>query len=281
VAASNLTLRFGTAAVMIPLLLALLYAGPAWGWLLFLLAIAVVGAHEIFGMTHPGDKTARLVGIALTWGVCAAIWAYPYHPDVLLAAVLVIPTLSILFTLWRLGEMPTAALRVSASSFGPLWVGAGIGAIGLLRLKGGGDGASYVVVCLGLAWGADTGAYFAGRFLGKHKLYEAVSPKKTVEGMIGGVVAASALMVGMHYVLLPSLPIRDAVILGAVGSVMGALGDLGESVLKRSVKVKDSGGIWPGHGGMLDRIDAVVITAPVTLLYVVLVQGSGFQSFGW
>jgi phosphatidate cytidylyltransferase len=276
-AASNLTLRFGTAAVMIPLLLGLLYFGPAWGWLLLALAIAVVAAHEMFGMTHPGDKTARAVGIVLTWTVAVSIWLYPTHPQLLLTTVLVIPLASILLTLWRLGETPTAALRVAASSFGPLWVGAGIGAIGLLRLKHGGDGASYVVVSLLLAWGADTGAYFAGRFLGKHKLYEAVSPKKTVEGTVGGVVAACLFMVGMHYLLLPSMPIRDAVILGAVGSLLGALGDLGESVLKRSVGVKDSGGIWPGHGGMLDRLDAVVITSPVTLLYLVLVQGSGFD----
>ena len=129
------------------------------------------------------------------------------------------------------------------------------------------------MLSLGLAWIGDTGGYFAGRAFGKHKLYERVSPKKTVEGAIGGVMSTIAFAVVMSVFFIPSLPVRDAVILGAVGAVLGICGDLGESLLKRSVGVKDSGGIVPGHGGILDRIDALLLTGPVTLLYLLWLRG--------
>jgi phosphatidate cytidylyltransferase len=267
-AASNLVTRLATAVVAVPLLLGLLFYGPAWGWLLLLLAVAFVGAWELFGMTHAGDGIARIGGVVLLWAAVLALWFSPDHPKVLLTLVLALPFLSVALTLWRLGEIPSAALRMAAASFGPLWVGGGIGAIALLRRHPGGNGAAYVVLCLVLAWIGDTGGYFAGRAFGKHKLYEAVSPKKTIEGAVGGVLATIAGAVITKLVLLPEMPIWHAGLLGLVGSLMGVLGDLGESLLKRSVGVKDSGGIVPGHGGILDRIDAVLITAPLTLLYL-------------
>ena len=108
---------------------------------------------------------------------------------------------------------------------------------------------------------------------GKHKLYEAVSPKKTVEGAMGGVASTVGFAVLVSLFMLPQVPIRDAVILGAIGSVSGILGDLGESLLKRSVGVKDSGGIVPGHGGILDRVDALAFTAPATWAYGHFIAG--------
>jgi phosphatidate cytidylyltransferase len=258
--------------VAVPLLLVLLFLGPAWGWLLFLLGIGVVAAVELFGMTHPNDKVALACGVATIWAVTLGIWFGVDRPLVLLTVLLALPFASVLLALWRLGDIPTAALRLAMSTFGPLWIGAGLGSIALLRLKGGDQGAYFVVLSLALAWLADTGGYFAGRAFGKHKLYEKVSPKKTVEGAFGGVAAAVIAAVVMSLFFLPSMSLRDAVLLGALGGFLGMLGDLGESLLKRSVGVKDSGGIVPGHGGILDRIDAVLVTAPLTLLYLLWVH---------
>jgi phosphatidate cytidylyltransferase len=264
-AASNLTIRLATAAVALPLLLALLFVGPAWGWLLFLLFIAAVGAYELFGMTHPGDAVARAAGIALLWAVLLGFWFGADDVRIVMTVFIALPIVAVLLALWRLGEVPSAALRLAASVFGPIWLGGGLGSIALLRVKG---GPAYVVLALMLAWISDTGAYFAGRAFGKHKLYEKVSPKKTIEGAIGGVVATVAASVAMHFTVLPELPLRDAIALGAVGSVLGMFGDLGESLLKRSVGVKDSGGIVPGHGGILDRVDAVLVTSSIVMLYL-------------
>jgi len=119
------------------------------------------------------------------------------------------------------------------------------------------------------SWMSDTGGYFAGRFLGKHKLYEAVSPKKTVEGSLGGLAGGLAGMFLTRAVLLPDLPLSHGIPLALGATALGQAGDLGESVLKRSTGVKDSGAIVPGHGGILDRVDALMMTSVVVYLYVV------------
>ena len=173
-----------------------------------------------------------------------------------------------LVVLWRLGDIQTTALRVMAGAFGPLYVGGCLTTLALLRKEQPGlDGPGYVVLALGLAWASDTGGYFAGRYLGKRKLYEAVSPKKTIEGSLGGLFFAVLVAVVGHFWFLQSLPLLHAIALGVVGSLLGQLGDLGESLLKRSTGVKDSGAILPGHGGILDRVDALMITSTVVYLY--------------
>ncbi len=267
-AATNLTLRLATAGVLIPIILALLFLGPAWGWLVFMLIVAATGAVEFFGMTHPGDRLAQIGGVGLLWVMVLALWVVQDHPKVLLTVVLLLPFTGLAYTLWKVGDLETAALRATAVTFGPFWLGAGFGSVAALRIIAGDDGPAYVLFCLCLGWLSDTGGYFTGRALGKHKLYPKISPKKTVEGAIGGVLATIVGAVVAHFTFLPSLPLRDAVILGALGSVLGIFGDLAESLLKRSTGVKDSGGVLPGHGGMLDRVDAVMITAPMILVYV-------------
>jgi phosphatidate cytidylyltransferase len=179
-----------------------------------------------------------------------------------------LPIASVLIVLVRLGDVKTAALRVAAGVFGPLYIGGGLGATALLRRDGGADGASFVVLALMFSWLSDTSAYFAGRFLGKHKLYEAVSPKKTIEGAIGGLLFGVLGALAGHFFYLRSLPVSDGIGLAVIAGALGQAGDLGESLLKRSVGVKDSGGIVPGHGGILDRVDALLVTGTVTYLYV-------------
>ena len=150
--------------------------------------------------------------------------------------------------------------------------------LAVMRRQYGATGAGLVVLALGLAWFADTGAYFAGRFLGQHKLYEAVSPNKTVEGAVGGLTAGVvwALLASTTY-LRGALPISHALLIGVAAGVLGPAGDLGESLLKRSTGVKDSGAIVPGHGGILDRVDAVIVTTIVVFLYTVW-RGSSFRA---
>lgn len=269
---SNLVVRLVTGFIGAPLILALLYLGPAWGWLLFVSAAAVVGAVELFGMTHPGDRVSQAIGAILTVTVIGVLWTFGADAKVLFTLLLAAPIVGMLLVLWRLGDIQTAAVRVMANTFGPIYVGGGLGAVILLRRDGNlatpYDGASFVVLSLMLSWLSDTGAYFAGRFLGKHKLYEAVSPKKTVEGALGGLAAAVIGALSAHFLFLQALPLVHAVALAIVAGALGQAGDLGESLLKRSFNVKDSGGILPGHGGILDRVDALLVTGTITYLYV-------------
>lgn len=270
-ARSNLTNRLLSALVGIPTILALIYFGPPWGWALFLAIAVVVGALEFFGMTHPNDGISKGLGIIASVGVFAMFWWFGTDARVLLTALLALPLFALFVTLARLGANETTGMRAFAMAFGPVWIGGGLATMALLRRDGGDSGPGFVILSLVLSWFSDTGAYFAGRFLGKHKLYEAVSPKKTVEGAIGGLVAAVAGAVVGHYFYLRSLPLDHAIILAIVAGALGQAGDLGESMLKRSFGVKDSGGIVPGHGGILDRIDALVVTSAFSYAYILWV----------
>ena len=189
--------------------------------------------------------------------------------------LVVVPLSGPLLTLVRLGEMPTAALRATSMGFGPLFVGVPLTLLAILRRDLGAEGPGFVVLTIMFAWFGDTGGYFAGRFLGRRKLYEAVSPKKTVEGAIGGLAGSVFGAVLAHSWVLPSLPLAHGVPLALVAGALGQAGDLGESVLKRSTGVKDSGAIVPGHGGILDRVDALILTSAVTYLYTLWFRPTG------
>ena len=130
-----------------------------------------------------------------------------------------------------------------------------------------------MLIVLIVAWVADTGGYFAGRFLGKAKLYEAVSPKKTWAGAWGGLAGSLVGVAVLKLVTAHGLGWIDVVLIAIPGGVLGQLGDLTESLLKRSVGVKDSGALLPGHGGLLDRIDAVLFIAPYVYAYL-LIRGA-------
>ena len=133
-------------------------------------------------------------------------------------------------------------------------------------------GPSWLFITLALAFLSDTVAYIFGRLWGRHKLYPAVSPGKTVEGAVGGLVGGVlATVVGGSLLLLPDLPLKHALVLGVVGSLVGQVGDLFESMLKRGYGVKDSSALLGAHGGMLDRVDALLFVAPVVYYYARLV----------
>jgi phosphatidate cytidylyltransferase len=264
---SNLAVRFATALVGAPLILLLLYKGPPWGFFLLVLPATLIASSELFAMTHPGDRPSQLMGVAMTAATSLATYFSSGDARVLATMIVCVPLAGPLLTLVRLGDMKTAALRACALGFAPLFVGIPITLLAILRRDLGGDGPGYVVVTLMFAWLGDTGGYFAGRFLGRHKLYEAVSPKKTVEGAIGSLAGSVAGAVLAHFWFLPSLSLAHGIPLALVAGTFGQAGDLGESVLKRSFGVKDSGAIVPGHGGILDRVDALMLTSAVTYLY--------------
>jgi phosphatidate cytidylyltransferase len=266
--ASNLALRFATAAVGIPVILALIFKAPAWGFYLLVLPAALIGVWELFTMTHERDTLSKSLGVLLAAGASVAVFFFSKDPRVVMTVLVAVPLAGLLLSLVRIGEMKTAALRACALGFGPLMVTVPLTLLAVMRKEVEG-GAGFVLYALGFAWMSDTGGYFAGRFLGKHKLYEAVSPKKTIEGSIGGLAASAAWGVAGHFTFASSVPLLHAAVLGLVAGGLGQAGDLGESLLKRSTGVKDSGQIVPGHGGILDRVDALILTSTAVYLYTV------------
>jgi phosphatidate cytidylyltransferase len=264
--ASNLAIRLTTSAVAVPGILALIFIAPPWAFYLLVLAATLVGAAELFGMTHAGDRVSQVVGVLVTASASVAYFFFHDDARALSTLLVAIPILGPLLTLARLGEMSTAAFRACAMAFGPVFLGVPLAMLALLRIVGGPEGGGLVLLAIGSAWLSDTGGYFAGRFLGRHKLYEAVSPKKTIEGAFGGLALVSVWAVIGHYTFLKSLPLPHAIVLSLIAAAFGQAGDLGESLLKRSTGVKDSGQILPGHGGILDRVDALILTSAIVYL---------------
>ena len=170
-----------------------------------------------------------------------------------------------LYYLFRFRDMATVAARYAATVTGIVYAGFLTMFLAFLKTAGGGD---LVLLVLLVAWVADTGAYFAGRFLGKAKLYEAVSPKKTWAGAWGGLAGSVLGAAVLKLVHFHELAWIDVFLIAIPGGILGQMGDLAESMIKRSTGVKDSGALLPGHGGILDRIDAVLFIAPYVYVYI-------------
>lgn len=130
----------------------------------------------------------------------------------------------------------------------------------------------FIIAIFASVWICDTAAYFVGKSLGKRKLYERVSPKKTVEGFVGGLIFAFVSSFTAKFTLLKYLTNFDAFIIGIIIGIFGQLGDLVESLIKRDVGVKDSSGIIPGHGGVFDRFDSLIYVAPLVYLYIAFLK---------
>lgn len=272
----NTLARFGTAVVGIPILLWSLYWAPNWVFPLFCFIAIFRAAHELFRMTMVGAKVLYIWGIIATMWV-ALTWCASFLPAAEsltqkahwpLLATMIIVSISVLLPLAYPEPHDTAGVRLAWNVAGPFYVGGLLATVPALFVHTH-DG-HWPVLAMAIAWSSDTGAYFAGRFFGKNKLAPRVSPKKTVEGAIGGLLGSIVAAVVMSTVFMHDLPLLHAIAIAIVGNILGQLGDLAESLIKRSTGTKDSGSILPGHGGLLDRIDALMFTALVCLAYVVL-----------
>jgi len=280
----NLAARFAVAAVAVPGLLALLIVGPAWGWWLLAWIVSGIGLDE-FGRITLGALPARLLLILLGLLFGAGVFVLAetrVRADVLggldaglfgLLLVLVVFVIPMLAHLFFTVASREAVDRAVFTTLGALYVGGLFGVLALIRNLGGfEEGWRWVLVILGVNWLNDTGGYFAGRFLGRHKLFPRVSPKKTWEGSLGGVLAGVGWLFVSRALYLDTLSVADCVVLGILGGAVGQVGDLIESVIKRGFQVKDSGGILPGHGGILDRMDAVLLASPLVYFYALWVH---------
>ena len=259
----NLAARLGTATVLAPLLLlAMWWRNPIGVWILVALASALA-LGEYFRITSQ-VRAERAFGVGL--GLAYAILIY-WVEDIGAAASAGVVVIAFGFYLFRLGDdMKTAVARVGTTAYGVLYV-ALLTYLAMLKRDQGVRGGAWVFLTLTITWFGDTGAYTAGRIAGRHKLYPRVSPGKTWEGALGGLGGSFGAAALAHAFYLPQLGWGHAVALALPASALGQVGDLCESLLKRAYGVKDSGALLPGHGGLLDRIDAVLFAAPYVYFY--------------
>ncbi|MEZ4271471.1 MAG: phosphatidate cytidylyltransferase [Myxococcota bacterium] len=258
--------RVLTALVFAPALFGLVW----WGGLPLQIAtlglvLLMLWEYLRLVMSEAGDLWTKGVAYALSLGVVAAI--FDWLPGRTATWVLPLGTIVILTTsLVRPEPLERALVRVALCGLGVLYCAALLPY--LARLRAVDDvGLGMALAALFCTWGADTGAYFAGRAFGRHKLYPKVSPGKTIEGLFGGILAAVAVAFIVREIIGFALPASYTVVLGVIAAVFGAVGDLCESLLKRSVGAKDSSQLIPGHGGVLDRFDGVIFVAPAVWIY--------------
>ncbi len=268
----NLLWRVVTGLTTLPIVLYLIYLG---GWAaagLFSFAAAAC-AYEYANITLKQRNGAVWVTVA----IAAVMPLLPvWQPQRLYQGITVATAVVFLFaSAWHLVRGPLAEASQRSAQLLTAFVYGHIGLTSLSVVRLMEDGGWWAVVALVITWGNDTMAYFAGRFLGRHKLYPAVSPNKTWEGFLGGIVGAVGFLFIQRAFFFDGLTVLDCVVLGVAGSVLGPLGDLVESMIKRAHEVKDSGRILPGHGGMLDRLDALIFNAPLVLLYVQFLRPGG------
>lgn len=256
--------RIRTALVLGAFLIVVLFALPTWATLLVISAAILAGAWEWSALIGAGERVASWTRLAFVVALIAVIAALslPQPPLVTAPTVLAIAIVWWVVAFCWVALAPGAAPRPAGALAGLLTLAPAWYALVHLRLDFA-AGAQWILFLLVLVTATDSGAYFAGRKFGRVKLAPRVSPGKTWEGVLGGFVggciAASAGAVWFH------LPAGPFVLLALAVIVFSIVGDLTESLLKRRAGVKDSGTLFPGHGGMLDRIDSLTAAAPVFL----------------
>ncbi len=261
--------RILTAFVGLPILFVVIkYLPPRW--FMGMVAISVVvGSYELYALAERrGLRPHKLLGSAL--GVAVAYTFFDPRLealDVLCLAAILVPVASLVRAGWR-GARPEHEIgSMAVTLHAVLFVGLLMGYSLALLDDGGEMGRDLTVLLFWVVWLSDAGAYTIGSLAGRHPLMPSVSPRKTVEGALGAIAVGVGSALVARAWFFHRLRLSDALVLGVVLASIGMVGDLAESLMKRSAGIKDSGRLFPGHGGMLDRTDSLLFAAPVLFYY--------------
>ena len=261
--------RIYTVLFVVPLLYAAIRFFPP---VVFTGIVAVAGClalHELYRLCFQVRRQPLTVGIGLAG--CVALIISPHEPGMalpgLLVSLIAILSIPLLIRTPLDQSVKDAALALT----GMMYIGLTLGYLVAVRLLQQGEWLLFFLLLV--TWAADTGAYYVGTLYGQRRLAPRISPKKTIEGLAGGLFAALLIAFAARWTFLSDMSNWDGLVLALLLTVAGLWGDLVESAIKRSVGVKDSGGLLPGHGGMLDRLDSLLFTAPTFYYYVTSIRG--------
>jgi phosphatidate cytidylyltransferase len=261
--------RWLTAVILLPLLLLVLFRGGHVSFVLLILVVNGLAQWEFLGMFGPDADAFRrlkaiILGSVLIVSFCTAqrvtTLCNPSGPLFVLVGILF---LLFLFYLMAYGHIADLSRDLMVNLLALLYIPLLLGHLVWLRYLS--DGQWWVFWVLMVIIAGDTGAFYAGRTWGKTKLYPEVSPGKTWAGVVGGIAAAVIVGLALGRWALPGMSLAALAWLALLLAVVGLLGDLFESMLKRQAQVKDASEILPGHGGMLDRLDSLLFTAPLVV----------------
>ena len=251
--------RLLTASIIIPPLALLIFFGPPYILSIMVSLAAIVGLYEFYTMTmSDGGTGEKIGGIALGVILCGLFqWAPSEMIMVFLVAVMVVLFLGYAFSSQELSILPS---RIGIVFLGIIYIPFLLSHVTLINKLP--QGIFWVLLLLATVWVGNTFALLIGSWWGRHKLSPQISPHKTVEGFFACFVGALLTVFAFKTLFLPTVRAADALFVGLGIALFGQLGDLSESMIKRGAKVKDSGSLIPGHGGVLDRLDSFFFAAP-------------------
>lgn len=268
----NLITRILVALVGIPLLVTAILLG---GWYFFglIIIISIATQYEFYALAMKKNASSQKIpGYLLT--ICL-LMSIQTGPDRELLALFVAILLFIFsFEMYRKGGSPIINIAITLSGI----IYPGVFAAALLFLRNNAENiqvssaGGFILTLFVAIWACDTFAYFVGTSIGKHRLFERVSPKKSIEGAAGGLAGAIIIFIIAHYSGLYNISIELALISGIIVGTFGQMGDLVESWFKRDAGIKDSSKLLPGHGGFLDRFDSLLFVSPVFLIVYLLLN---------
>jgi phosphatidate cytidylyltransferase len=267
--------RVLTALVLVPILIAVIGYAPPLCFLALVAGATVLALEEFFSLTTlAGIEVFRIAGHGSSLLLLASFYNTAASPWIALLVLAASCFVFFALGLRRGSRLATFLPGVAATMLGLLYVSLTLGLLVVVQRWPTflGTGKQWIFFLLLVVWFGDTGAYYVGRAFGRHALAPLISPKKTIEGALGGLLGnIFAAFLGKH-IFLPDAPITQLLPLSILLGVMSQIGDLSESALKRGAGVKDSSNLLPGHGGMLDRIDGVLFAGPVMFGYLFLFQ---------
>lgn len=265
--------RLITAGIALPLLLLLIVKGSYLLFTAFIALAAFIGLMEYCRMTLPARAVA---GIVVPLAGSLLPFLFYLRSAALTAFAIAFCFLAIsIYTLFSFKEIQRAASEAALLFFGVIYLPYLLGYLVLLRNHP--LGIKWILLIIFIVMSGDSAAYFIGTRYGKNRLYPEVSPKKSIEGAIGGLAGSLLGAMAAKLLFFAEISAVDALLAALLIGTLGQIGDLFESLLKRSCNVKDSGTIFPGHGGILDRLDSILFAAPAAYYYAMFVAGRLFN----
>jgi phosphatidate cytidylyltransferase len=260
--------KVGMAFVMVPPIVLLIALGPPEVLHLMVTLATFLGLREYYNLVFPNSNwTERMVGIGLGL-ILSIIISWGHTKEISPFCVIVLFILSFLFMATS-KDLSSTISKMGMALFGILYIGFLLAYVSLIRNMA--NGRLWVLFLIATVWAGDIFALLSGSLFGQHKLYPKISPNKTFEGLGGAIVGSLIVGLGFIMIFIPHLEKVPCALLAIGLGILGQFGDFTESMLKRGAQVKDSGTLIPGHGGMLDRLDSFLFSAPFlhySLLYL-------------
>ncbi|MFC1730301.1 phosphatidate cytidylyltransferase [candidate division KSB1 bacterium] len=250
----------------------LLLAAAFYGGIFFLLIMSVILVIALFELLEMGHVLQIPLQAAMSYIFSLALFIDMYYFGAGHLYFLITGFILMLFAAGLFTKIDNSLFTISYTCFATVYLSMFLGSLILIRQypfdSGYGIGGKMIALIFICVWLLDTIAYFSGRIFGKHPLFPRISPKKTVEGSIGGIIGSLVAAIAVRSLFFNELPFSDAVVISLIIGILGQIGDLLESYLKRKTGIKDSSSLLPGHGGMLDRFDSLIFIGPCILFYI-------------